>query len=138
MNMLEAALEPTQQRTKISSLFVSATRSSFWRFCVDIYPALVAASIPWSTTAVAIFMIVWFFVVIPTIEPHSFLRSLKHPACFLPIAFFALAAIGTLWADGPWSERLHGVSPVAKLLAIPFLIYHFERSTRGVPVLVAF
>ena len=83
-------------------------------------------------------MIVWFFVLIPTVEPRSFLRSLKHPACFLPIAFFALAVIGTLWADGPWSARFHGVSPVAKLLAIPFLFYHFERSTRGVQVFIAF
>src|SRR2546429_639233 len=138
MNMLEAALESTQKRTKVSSLFLSATRSSFWLFCVDIYPVLVAASIPWSTTAVAIFMIVWFFVLIPTIEPHSFLRSLEHPAFFLPIAFFALAVIGTLWADGPWPVRLHGVSPVAKLLAIPFLLYHFERSTRGSWVVIAF
>ena len=136
--MLEAALESTQKRTKVSSLFLSATRSSFWLFCVDIYPVLVAASIPWSTTAVAIFMIVWFFVLIPTIEPHSFLRSLEHPAFFLPIAFFALAVIGTLWADGPWPVRLHGVSPVAKLLAIPFLLYHFERSTRGSWVVIAF
>ncbi len=136
--MLEAALESTQKRTKVSSLFLSATRSSFWLFCIDIYPVLVAASIPWSTTAVAIFMIVWFFVLIPTIEPHSFLRSLEHPAFFLPIAFFALAVIGTLWADGPWPVRLHGVSPVAKLLAIPFLLYHFERSTRGSWVLIAF
>ncbi|SIO40005.1 O-Antigen ligase [Bradyrhizobium erythrophlei] len=136
--MLEAALKSAQKRARVYSLFLSATRSPFWLLCVDIYPVLVAASIPWSTTAVAIFMIVWFFVLIPTVEPHSFLRSLKHPACFLPIAFFALAVIGTLWADGPWSARLHGVSPVAKLLAIPFLFYHFERSTRGVQVLTAF
>jgi len=136
--MLEAALKSAQKRARVSSLFLSATRSPFWLLCVDIYPVLVAASIPWSTTAVAIFMTVWFFVLIPTVEPRSFLRSLKHPACFLPIAFFALAVIGTLWADGPWSARFHGVSPVAKLLAIPFLFYHFERSTRGVQVLTAF
>jgi O-antigen ligase len=136
--MPAAALKPTQMRARVSSLFFAATRSSFWLLCVDIYPVLVAASIPWSTTAVAIFMIVWFIVLAPTIEPRSFLRSLKHPACFLPIAFFALAVIGTLWADGPWSARLHGVSPVTKLLAIPFLIYHFERSTRGMQVFTAF
>lgn len=135
MNMLEAA-KSTQKR--IDSLYISATRSPFWLFCVDIYPVLVAASIPWSTTAVAIFMVVWFVVLIPTVEPRSFLRSLKHPASFLPIAFFALALVGTLWADGPWSVRLHGVNPVAKLLAVPFLFYHFERSTRGVQVFIAF
>src|SRR6202035_667876 len=137
MNMLKAT-KSTQKRARISSLFISATRSPFWLFCVDIYPVLVAASIPWSTTAVAIFMVDWFVVLIPTVDPRSFLRSLKHPPSFLPIAFFELALIGTLWADGPWSVRLHGVSPVAKLLAVPFLFYHFERSTRGVQVFIAF
>ena len=138
INMVEAALKSTQTRARVSSLFLSATRSPFWLLCVDIYPVLVAASIPWSTTAVAIFMIIWFLVLIPTVEPRSFLLSLKHPACFLPVAFFALAIIGTLWADGPWSARLHGVSPVAKLLAIPFLLYHFEHSKRGMWVFIAF
>ena len=136
--MLEAALKSGRQRARVSSLFLSATRSRFWLFCVDLDPLLVAASLPWSTTAVVTFMTVWFIALIPTIEPRSFLRILKQPACFLPIAFFALAVIGTLWADGPWSERLHGIGPVAKLLAIPFLIYHFERSTRSAPVMVAF
>jgi len=137
MNMQEAA-KSTQKRATVSSHLLSATRSRFWLLCVDVYPVLAAASLPWSTTAVAIFMILWFFALIPTIEPRSLLRFLKHPACFLPIAFFALAVIGTLWASGPWSDRLHGVSPVAKLLAIPLLFYHFERSTRGMQVLIAF
>jgi O-antigen ligase len=135
--VLEAA-KSTPQRARISSLFLSATRSPFWLLCADIYPVLVAASVPWSTTAVAIFMIVWFIVLVPTIEPRPFLRSLKHPASFLPIALFALAVLGTLWADGPWSARLHGVNPVVKLLVIPFLFYHFERSTRGMWVFIAF
>jgi O-antigen ligase len=128
----------SEKSARASSLFLSVTRSRFWLFCVDLDPILVAVSLPWSTTAVLIFMTVWFIALIPTIEPRPFLRFLKQPACFLPIAFFVLAVIGTLWADGPWSERLHGIGPVAKLLAIPFLIYHFERSSRGVPVLVAF
>jgi O-antigen ligase len=138
MNVLEAAVKSTQKSARVSSLFFSATRSWFWLLCADIYPALVAASVPWSTTAVAVFMIVWFIVLIPTIEPRAFLRSLKQPASFLPVVFFGLAIVGTLWADGPWSARLHGVSPVAKLLAIPFLLYHFERSKRGAWVFVAF
>ena len=83
-------------------------------------------------------MVIWFIVLIPTIEPRRFLEVLKRPACWLPVAFVGLALVGTLWADGPWSVRLHGISPVTKLLAIPFLIYHFERSRRGLWVLVAF
>ena len=83
-------------------------------------------------------MVIWFIVLIPTIEPRRFLEVLKGPACWLPLAFVGLALVGTLWADGPWSARLHGINPVTKLLAIPFLIYHFERSRRGLWVLVAF
>ncbi len=122
----------------ISAVVRSAVHSRFWLLCVDIYPVLVAASIPWSTSGVGIFMAIWFIVLIPTIDPRQFLEVLKGPACWLPLAFVALALAGTLWMDGPWSGTLHGISPVTKLLAIPFLIYHFERSQRGLWVLVAF
>jgi O-antigen ligase len=43
----------------------------------------------------------------------------------------ALSVLGTIWADGPWSERWQGVGPTAKLLALPFFIYHFKRSGRA-------
>ncbi|QWG25039.1 O-antigen ligase family protein [Bradyrhizobium sediminis] len=83
-------------------------------------------------------MVIWFIVLIPTLDPRPFLHSLKRSASLLPLALVVLAVIGTLWADGPWSVRLHGINPVTKLLAIPFLLYHFERSQRGPWVLVAF
>ncbi|MDB5583172.1 MAG: hypothetical protein JWR80_8348 [Bradyrhizobium sp.] len=135
--MPEAA-RTTTPSPGVSAFVRSAVRSWFWLLCVDIYPALVAASIPWSTSAVAIFMVIWFIVLIPTIEPRRFLEVLKGPACWLPLAFVGLAVVGMLWADGPWPARLQGISPVTKLLVIPFLIYHFERSQRGYWVLVAF
>ena len=119
-------------------MLFSAVHSWFWLLCVDLYPVLAAACIPWSTSGVAIFMVIWFVILIPTLEPQPFLRSLKRPASLLPLAFVALALVGTLWADGPWSDRLHGLNPVTKLMAIPFLLYHFERSRRGLWVLVAF
>ena len=49
-----------------------------------------------------------------------------------------MAAIGTLWSDAPWNVRLYAIGPTAKLLMLPLLIYHFERSARGVYVLTAF
>jgi O-antigen ligase len=61
-----------------------------------------------------------------------------RPACALPLAFFALAVVGMLWADSPWPTRLHGVNSVVKLLAVPFLRYHFERSQRANWVFAAF
>jgi O-antigen ligase len=105
---------------------------------VDVLAVLVAIVLPWSTSGVAIFMVLWFLVLIPTLDPRAFLSSLTRPASALPLAFFVLAVVGTLWADSPWPARLHGINPVTKLLAIPFLLYHFERSQRAVWVFAAF
>jgi O-antigen ligase len=113
-------------------------RSSLWLLSVDLYAVLAAASIPWSTSGVGIFMALWVIVVIPTLDAGLFLRTLQRPAYWLPVAFVGLALLGTLWADSPWSDRLHGINPVTKLLAIPLLLYHFERSSRGLWVLTAF
>src|SRR5215213_6841507 len=135
--MSEAARTTTLPQG-ISAAMRAAIRSRFWLFCADMYPVLVAACIPWTTSGVAIFMVIWFIVLIPTIEPRRFLELMKRPAYWLPVAFVGLALMGTLWADGPWSNRLNGINPVTKLLAIPFLLYHFERSRRGLWVLVAF
>jgi O-antigen ligase len=49
-----------------------------------------------------------------------------------------LAAIGTLWSDADWSMRSYAVKPAFKLLFLPILFYHFQRSERGLWVLIAF
>jgi O-antigen ligase len=105
---------------------------------VDLLVVMTAASLPWSTTAPAVFIGLWLVVVIPTIEWEELVHELTQPACALPLAFVALAVVGMLWSDGTWPERLHGIKPVAKLLLIPPLIYHFERSPRGTWVFMAF
>jgi O-antigen ligase len=105
---------------------------------VDLLTVLVAILLPWSTTGVVIVAVLWIIALIPTLEVHAFLRSLRRPICALPIAFFALALVGTLWSDASWGARLYAVGPTAKLLVLPLLLYHFERSTRGVWVFVAF
>lgn len=110
-----------------------------WTKAADIAVVLMAASLPWSTSLVAIFAVVWLLVLIPTIELRDFTETLRRPACFLPVLLFALAVIGTLWStDIPWAARLQGINPVAKLIAIPVLIRHFEKSGRGLWVALAF
>ncbi|MBB5054197.1 hypothetical protein HNQ36_004199 [Afipia massiliensis] len=110
-----------------------------WTKAADIAVVLIAISLPWSTSLVAIFAVAWLLLLIPTIEWTGFLESMKRPACATPLLLFALAVVGTLWAmDISWSDRLRGINPVAKLLAIPVLIYHFERSGRGLWVMLAF
>lgn len=110
-----------------------------WTKAADIAVVLMAAALPWSTSLVAIFAVVWLLVLIPTIELRDFTEMLRRPACFLPVLLFALAVIGTLWStDIPWASRLQGINPVAKLIAIPILIRHFEKSGRGLWVALAF
>ncbi|WP_027553654.1 O-antigen ligase [Bradyrhizobium sp. Cp5.3] len=104
----------------------------------DILAALIAASLPWSTTVPAIFTGLWLLAVTPTIDWRDCARSLAGPAFALPFAFLLLAVVGTLWSDGAWADRLHAIRPVAKLVLIPPLLYHFRRSERGTWVFLAF
>lgn len=105
---------------------------------VDVFAILLALSLPWSTSLVAIFAAAMLVSMAPFLDVRAFLQSLKRPICALPIAMFVLAAVGTLWSDALWGARLYAVGPFAKLLVLPVLLYHFERSARGMWVLTAF
>jgi O-antigen ligase len=104
----------------------------------DIFLILVALSLPWSTSLVAIFAVAALVSMAPFFDGKAFLQSLKRPISVFPVALFALALVGTLWSDAPWGTRLYAVGPAAKLLMLPILFYHFERSTRGLQVFAAF
>lgn len=104
----------------------------------DILLVLTAFSLPWSTSLPAIFIGLWLLALVPITDIHALLKLAKRPICFLPIAFFGLALVGTLWSSAPWAARLYAVGPLAKLLAIPLLIYHQQRSSRGAWILGAF
>jgi O-antigen ligase len=121
------------------SLVLSAWHDQYARiFNIDLFTVLIAILLPWSTSGVVIVAILWFMALIPSLEIRPFLRSLLRPVCVLPIAFFALSLVGTLWSDAPWAERLYAVGPTAKLLMLPLLFYHFERTTRAAWIFVAF
>jgi O-antigen ligase len=105
---------------------------------VDLLAVLIAIVLPWSTSGVGIGVTLWVIAALPTIEPGPLLRSLKRPVSAWPIALFALALAGTLWSDAPWGERLYAVGPTAKMLLLPLLLYHGERSARGIWVFKGF
>lgn len=109
-----------------------------WSNTVDVFAILIALSLPWSTSLVAIFAAALLVSMGPFLDVRAFLRSLKRPICALPIALFVLAAAGTLWSDASWGVRLYAVGPTLKLLVLPVLFYHFERSVHGMWVFVAF
>jgi O-antigen ligase len=98
----------------------------------------VAVSLPWSTTATGILVVLWLLAVLPTLELAAVRRELGSPAGGLPVLLWGLAAVGMLWADVSWSERLGGFSSFHRLLAIPLLLAQFRRSEHGMRVLVGF
>jgi O-antigen ligase len=109
-----------------------------WITTSDIFLILVALSLPWSTTLVAIFAVAALIAMAPSFDAKAFLQSLKRPVSIAPVALFFLALVGTLWSDAPWGARLYAIGPTAKLLLLPVLFYHFERSSRGLQVFTAF
>jgi O-antigen ligase len=104
----------------------------------DIFAVLTALALPWSTSLTAIFVLLWLATAAWMLDYRIYFQSLKRPACALPITLFALVAVGTLWSDAPWDARLYAVGPALKLLVLPGLFYHFERSARGMWVFTAF
>ncbi len=109
-----------------------------WFATVDVLAILTAASLPWSTSLPAIFTAAMLVAMLPFLDVQALLASLRRPICAAPIAFFLLALGGTLWSDAPWGERLYAVGPTLKLLFLPVLFFHFERSERGLFVFKAF
>jgi hypothetical protein len=108
-----------------------------WITTVDIFAILLALSLPWSTSLAGIFSGL-LLARIPFLDLAAFWRLLRQPICAVPIALFVLAAVGTLWSDADWSMRSYAVKPALKLLFLPVLFYHFQRSQRGLWVLIAF
>ncbi|MGF6310227.1 O-antigen ligase [Bradyrhizobium sp. i1.8.4] len=132
---IDVTIEPVlrwRDRVRVWSGSVAYVRTT------DILMVLAAASLPWSTTALAVFMALWLVAVIPTIDWEQFILDLAQPAFVLPIALVALAVIGMAWSEAGWTERLQGIKPLSKLLLLPFLLRYFQRSRRGLWVFAAF
>ncbi len=103
-----------------------------WRSRIaDGLAAAAAASLPWSTSATAIFVTAWFVVLVSAIEIASLRREIVSPAGGLPIVLVAIAAVGMSWSQASLSERFQGLEGFCKLLFIPFLLVQFRRSDRG-------
>jgi len=104
----------------------------------DALVVAVAVSLPWSTSATGILVVLWLLALIPTLDATALRRVLLTPAGFLPVALVALGVIGMLWADVTWAERWGGVGSFFKLLAIPLLLVQFRGSQRGLQVFIGY
>ena len=109
-----------------------------WAWCADWLAILVAVELPLSTSNTVILLFLALLAGIGARDFKGWRDAALTPAGGLPVALWALAVIGMLWADVPPAERIDGMSSLTKLLAIPILLAHFRRSERGLWVLIAF
>jgi O-antigen ligase len=100
--------------------------------------AAVAVSLPWSTSATGILIGLWLIAVVPALDPAALRRELASPAGGLPVLLWGLGALGMLWADVGWSERLAGLSGFHKLLLVPLLLTQFRRGGNAWWAIVGF
>jgi O-antigen ligase len=104
----------------------------------DAAAAAVAVSLPWSTSATSILVVVWLAALLPTLDAARLRREITTAAGGLPLALVALAALGMAWADVALSQRLGGLDGFLKLLCIPLLLAQFRGSPRGWWVIFGF
>jgi ADP-heptose:LPS heptosyltransferase/O-antigen ligase len=124
----------TLQATAISHVLDRAR----WARVAEGLAIAVTVSLPWSTTATAILIVLWLIAVLPVLDPAAVRRVVLTPAGGLPVALWLLAAAGMLWADVSWAERFAGLVSFHKLLLIPLLLAQFQNSDRGMWVLAGF
>jgi O-antigen ligase len=100
--------------------------------------AAIAVSLPWSTSATSILIVLWLIAIVPTLDAASVRREVTSAAGGLPLLLWALVVAGMLWADVSLKERIAGMSGVHKLLLIPLLLAQFRRSGRAQWAFLAF
>jgi len=98
----------------------------------------VAVSLPWSTSATSILLVLWLVTLLPTLDFAAVRREIETAAGGLPVLLWLLAALGMLWAGVSWAERVHGLNGFHRLLVIPLLLVQFRRSEHGEWVLYGF
>lgn len=108
------------------------------RQAADFYAALVAASLPWSTSATSILLVVWLVMLLPTLDGAAIRREVMTAAGGTPLLLVALMGVGMLWADVSFGERLWGIEGYLKLLCIPLLFLQFRRSPNGAWIIAGF
>jgi O-antigen ligase len=121
----------TSNRNLESELTTAGVRAPRLGQAADGLVIAVAVSLPWSTSATAILIVLWLVALVPTLDIASLRREILSPAGGLPVLLWTLGAVGMLWADVSWSERIAGLSGFHKLLLIPLLLAQCRRSAQA-------
>lgn len=109
-----------------------------FRRTTDYLAIAIAISLPWSTSATSILMIIWILAFLPTLNLADLRREIFTLAGGFPVLLVAWAALGMLWVDTTWAESLGGLRQFQKLLFIPVVLAYFRHSSCGMQVVAAF
>ena len=88
----------------------------------------VAVSLPWSTSVTGIFIALWLVASLAVLDSQpgpTGACECAPGAC--RSLLWLIAALGTLWADATWAERIAGLGGFNRLLCIPLLIAQFRH-----------
>jgi O-antigen ligase len=117
---------------------VAGFDGAFMLHVADWLAIAVAVALPWSTSATGICIALWLVVLLPILDVPTIRREVLTAAGGLPVLLWGLGAVGMLWADVGWTERLGGLGGFNRLLIIPLLLAQFRRSERGAWVACGF
>jgi O-antigen ligase len=127
------------------TLFSGATKRIDPQQVADILAMAVVVSLPWSTSLTAILIGLWLLSALPFLIPSRLRKSLSDlrilltaPAGAFPVLLCLIAALGMLWADVSWLQRIRSLEDFLKLLVIPPLLAQFSRSAHAQYVLAGF
>lgn len=104
----------------------------------DALVAAIAVSLPWSTSATSILIVLWLVVVALTLRWPDLRHELTTLAGGLPVLLWLMVLIGNLWSDASLWQRLDSLSNYHKLLAIPLLMMQFRRSPHAQRIIIGF
>jgi O-antigen ligase len=104
----------------------------------DGFAMATVASLPWSTSATSIFIVLWLLALLPTLDVKAVRPDVLNPAGGIPVLLWLLGIAGLLWAAVSWRERLGGIESFHRLLVIPLAFCQFRRSGQGIAVAIVF
>jgi O-antigen ligase len=105
---------------------------------VDALVVAIAVSLPWSTSATSILIVLWLIALGPTLNTASLRSVLSTLAGGFPVVLCLFAILGLVWSVAPLAERLDGFQVFLRFLAIPLLLAQFRYSPHGMWVLRGF
>lgn len=89
---------------------------------------LVAASLPWSTSATSVLVVIWIIALIPTLQVSALKEQCITSYGGAPLLLCGLSLMSLAWTAADYKEALSALVPFVRLLAIPLLIVQFRDS----------